>query len=279
MGLAMAVPDQAVGFSSGAPSGRAGDVVSGNVVQTCAQCHNSFDLNDSGGNGEVTISAPDMIVPGETISVTVAVVNNTPTTGTREQGFSAIVKDPSTGPNGTFVGSYTIPDAAGIRLTSGNTDYVTHTSTGTSQTSWTFQWTAPTVDVPAEVVIYAAGNAANGTGGTSGDYIYTDTHTISVAGVAAEDGPQANIGLAWASLSPNPVRRMARAELALESPMHVEIQLVDGRGRLVRAVASGMRPEGTSSVAVDVHGVAPGTYFLVAETPMGRRTRAVSVVR
>ncbi|MEO0559690.1 MAG: T9SS type A sorting domain-containing protein, partial [Bacteroidota bacterium] len=109
--------------------------------------------------------------------------------------------------------------------------------------------------------------------------LYTDTHTISLAGVAVEEGPQADIGLAWASLSPNPVRDVARAELVLESPMNVEVHVVDGRGRRVRVVSSEMRPAGTSGVEVDVRGLAPGTYFLVAETERGRRTQAMSVVR
>jgi len=215
-------------------------------------------------------------VPGETITITVALVNNTPeTTAGRRQGFLATVKNPA---DSLFVGSFTVPDPATVQLTSGNDAYVTHTTAGNGQTTWSFQWTVPSTDVPSEVVIYTAGNAANGSG-LGGDFIYTDTHTVSLAGVASEEGPRADIGVEWAPLYPNPVRGAARAELVLDASMHVDVRLMDGRGRLVRAVASGVRSAGSSSVALDVRGLAPGTYFMVAETEAGRRTQAVSVVR
>lgn len=280
LGLGLAVPELALTRSNGAPAGFAGDILTNGQPQTCATgCHASFALNDPSGGGSVTIDAPETVAPGETITITVSVVNNTPTTGTREQGFLVTVKDPDIGDNGTFAGSFTISDVANTRLAAGSDDHVTHTSAGTAQTSWSFDWTAPATDAPAQVVIYAAGNAANGTGSTTGDYIYTDTHTISMAGVAVEGGPQADIGVDWAAVVPNPVLDRARAELVLAEPMEVVVRLVDGRGRLVRVLASGERPRGVSAVEMDVHGLAPGAYFLVAETAMGQRTEAVSVVR
>ena len=58
-----------------------------------------------------------------------------------------------------------------------------HTSAGTfagtpGPTSWQYQWTAPAASV-ASVTFYAAGNAANGTGNTSGDYIYTQSAIVN----------------------------------------------------------------------------------------------------
>ncbi|GAB5537066.1 MAG: hypothetical protein Rubg2KO_33150 [Rubricoccaceae bacterium] len=276
VGLWVFIPQLALSRSTGAPSGFAGDIVPGGEPTTCAVCHTGRDLNDPQGGGSIIIDAPGSAVPGETITISITLVNNTPQVGSeKRQGFLATLKNPA---DSLFVGGFTLPDPSLLQQASGNEAYVTHTTAGNKETTWTFQWTAPSTDVPSEVVIYTAGNAANGSG-LGGDFIYTDTHTVSLAGVAVEEGPSADSGMEWASLYPNPVRSSARAELVLDSPMHAEIRLVDGRGRLVRAVASGMRPEGVSTVEVDVRGVAAGTYFLVAETEAGRRTQAVSVVR
>src|SRR5215475_2559913 len=54
--------------------------------------------------------------------------------------------------------------------------YIEHTASGTfigqkNGASWTFNWTAPPIDV-GPVVFYAAGNQANNDGNTSGDNIY-----------------------------------------------------------------------------------------------------------
>src|SRR5262249_26064361 len=65
--------------------------------------------------------------------------------------------------------------------------YINHTiqgtfPTGTNQGSWSFKWRAPAASV-GRVTFYAAGNAANGNGGSSGDYIYTNSFAIDSAGV------------------------------------------------------------------------------------------------
>lgn len=276
LGVGLAVPELALTRSSGAPAGFAGDIIENGEPRTCRTCHTGNVLNDALGGGSVTIDAPDSATPGETVTITVTMVNNTPASSSgRRQGFSATVKDPSTN---TFVGSFTLPDPNTVQLADNNSGYVTHTFAGNALTTWTFQWTGPTSDVPSEVVIYTAVNAANGQG-TSGDYIYTDTHTLSLTSVAAEEGPLGEIGMEWASVAPNPVRDVARAELVLAEPMAVTVRLVDGRGRFVRELTSGMRPTGTTRIDLDVHSLAIGTYFLVAETDAGRRTQAVHVVR
>ena len=275
----VALPGLASGRSSGAPSGFAGDIVSGGEPRTCTTCHDTSPLNDPAGNGSVSIDAPDTVSPGETIDVTVTVANRTPpAAGGRRQGFSAIVKDMTGGGNGVFVGAYTLPDPGAVKQTDGNETYLTHTSGSTGDTNWSFRWTAPSTGLPAEVVIYAAGNAADGEG-DDGDYIYTATHTVTRAAVASERGPQPDAGLAWASVAPNPVRSTARAALELAAPRDVAVRLLDGRGRVVRRLADGPRARGTSVVEVDVRGLAPGPYFLVAESARGRRTAALHVVR
>ena len=58
--------------------------------------------------------------------------------------------------------------------------------------SWTGLWTAPPQRV-GKIGFYAAGNGANGSGSTSGDYIYTgSTSTLSGSALSNFDSDQAS---------------------------------------------------------------------------------------
>src|SRR5262249_59953992 len=77
--------------------------------------------------------------------------------------------------------------------------YIEHTfngiqPTGSGEGSWVFTWTAPATSV-GRVTFYAAGNAANGNGGTSGDFIYTTS--VSIQPAVIQPAPTIS------SLSPN----------------------------------------------------------------------------
>ncbi|MEO0638086.1 MAG: choice-of-anchor V domain-containing protein, partial [Bacteroidota bacterium] len=75
-------------------------------------------------------------------------------------------------------------------ITSGNTavltgsvggqtrQYVGHRNASTNQT-WNFTWKAPATNV-GDITFYIVGNAANGNGSTSGDFIYESNQTLSL---------------------------------------------------------------------------------------------------
>lgn len=265
--------------SGGAPTGFAGDFQNDGVPQTCntTGCHASFDLNS--GSGSVTVDAPTSVAPGETVRITVTVDNQTDTDGTRRQGFQAIVKDPDTG---EAVGRTFLTDAVNTRFAgfrAADTVYVTHTASGTAQTSWSFDWTAPTTDVPAGYRVYVAGNAANGNNASSGDRIYTATADVAAGSVADEATPEA-VRFRVSAPAPNPVAgRRARLGVEMEAPGDLTVSVVDGLGRHLRTAASGPRGTGRHEVEVDVEGLAPGLYFVVADGPGGRRTQPISVAQ
>ena len=181
----LAAPQPAATYPSGSPGGFDGSNTDAGVARTCAEsgCHSSFAVNS--GTGSVSVSVPSAVQPGQTVPVTVTVVNTTaPAPGaSRRQGFEVAFK----GANGQTAGAATITDAANTRLTFGADQTVTHRVPGTQQTSWTFNWTAPTS--PATVTFTSAGNAANGDGGSANDYIYTTRRTVQVGGVAAGRRP------------------------------------------------------------------------------------------
>ena len=90
-------PLLAVAFSNGAPAQFAGNITrTDGTLQTCAVsgCHATFPLNS--GTGGVAISAPTEAGADATVTVTVAVDNQTAPQGGR-QGFEAAVRNPTTG--------------------------------------------------------------------------------------------------------------------------------------------------------------------------------------
>lgn len=256
--------------SGGAAPGFAGDPIPGEPqALACNACHTSFPLNS--GAGGVAIDAPTAFGPGETVRVTVTVDNQTQPDGSggRRQGFEAVVKDAATD---EVVGTVALVDASNTRFASSREEYVTHTSGGTSQTAWAFDWTAP--ESPAGPVrIYAAGNAANGNGSSSGDRIYTATADLAPASTAATSTPGApafDVG----GPHPNPARG-GIVRLAVVGADGVAARLVDGRGRVVRDLGTSR----AGALTVSTAGLAPGLYFVVASGPGGRRTQPLVIAR
>ena len=135
----------------------------------CGACH-----------GGSSTSPTDMIVTdiptagyitGTTYNITVTVAE----TGRSEFGFQITAEDDSNAKKGTFgtFGSTSI-----IHTNTANT-LVTQTNPGTNSDaqSWVMEWTAPASGT-GNITFYAAGNASNNNGGTSGDLIYTDSEAV-----------------------------------------------------------------------------------------------------
>lgn len=266
---AVCLPLLAHTYPTGAPPGFSGP------ERACNLCHNSFALNS--GTGDVSILAPATFVAGEVVPITVSITNTTPEAepGSRRQGFEVSARDAAD--TDVFVDSFVVDDVTVQRVESDGA-YVTHTLASVTDTSWSFAWVAPAEGTPDAVTIYVAGNAANGNDGTSGDYIYTDSLTLTRTIVAAEDAPEPP-ALELGPVAPNPVRATARATYTLARPTRVAARLLDGRGRTVRLIEAGARAAGAHTLVVDAEGLAAGTYFLAVETPQGRRVRPVAVAR
>jgi|APDOM4702015191_1054821.scaffolds.fasta_scaffold17339_2 hypothetical protein len=152
----------------------------------CTACHVDFPVNS--GSGSVKISGvPKTFLPGQQIKIKV-------TTSQKDgvnYGFQLTAIDDL----GRPAGLWTLEDTLQTQIVEGFVgndlrQYVEHTSAGIVPTtfgskSWTFIWNAPSQPI-GKVSFYAAGNAANGSGGTDGDYIYT-TMRLSVGSSAATD--------------------------------------------------------------------------------------------
>ena len=160
------------------PEGKAG--VNGSPgEQTCAKsnCHNSFGLNS--GNGSVTISSSDLTnwnyTPGQTYNISVTVEQ--PGIELFGFGFEALASDGTNA--GTLIagpGSHALTANVGgvSRLT---ISQIENSGTTLNSHTWNFTWIAPSTGI--EVTFYAVGNAANGNGGRTGDYIYSTSQALT----------------------------------------------------------------------------------------------------
>ncbi len=152
----------------------------------CTVCHVDFPV-DSGPGSVKIAGVPRIYLPGQQIPVTV-------TTSQKDgvvYGFQLTAIDSEGRPAGTW----TLQDTIQTQIMEGFVgpnlrQYVEHTFAGIVPTtfgskSWTITWNAPSQPV-GKVSFHAAGNAANGDGETSGDFIYT-TARASVGGSAVSD--------------------------------------------------------------------------------------------
>lgn len=153
--------------SSQAPLGRTGAP----NESTCGACHGGgsysgdilFQL-DQNGNTEYQ--------PGNTYTVSFEADFGAP-----RYGFSITALDAGNQPAGDF--TITNQDNTSFGTLANGRQYVGHKSAdGTNQ--WSFEWTAPDDDV-GNITFYYVINAANGDGGTGGDFVQTATTMISPA--------------------------------------------------------------------------------------------------
>lgn len=156
-------------FSAGPPAGYTG--APNEEPEACAECHVPADA----GSGRISISAPQTYVPGQTYAITVTHTNPDPTR--LRWGFQLTALDTASDEK---AGELQSPDGLTQVLNNAGPgsarQYIEHTAAGTfigqqNGASWTFNWTAPLIDV-GPIAFYAAGNQANNDGNTSGDYIY-----------------------------------------------------------------------------------------------------------
>ena len=223
------MPALALAYSSGPPDGVTGAPGQG----TCVQCHTSFPLNS--GNGAFSISGPDEYESGQVYPITVTLQDP----GQQRWGFEITPLDK---------GTIQITDATNTQSSfSGGNRYVKHTSTGTHDntpdgpTSWTFNWTAPSID-EGEVTFYAAGNASNSGDGNNGDYIYT-AQFVTQPSTALTPRVEP-LDFALLSVTPNPFNPSAEIRYRLDTEGEARLEVYDLGGRLVSRLSEGRQSAG-----------------------------------
>jgi uncharacterized protein (TIGR03437 family) len=187
--IAAAAPILLFSYSEGPDAGVAG--VPGEA--SCTACHSG-----GSGSGNVAVTFPGGLTytPGVAQHLTVTVTDSSQ----RRWGFQLTARQASNSKAmaGTFTpGSDGFTQLACTQTTfqtetfgsscaaSTPLQYIEHTLKGTqsgvrNSASFQFNWTPPATDV-GNVVVYVAANAANGDNNTTGDHIYLQHYTLSVA--------------------------------------------------------------------------------------------------
>jgi uncharacterized protein (TIGR03437 family) len=162
---------------------------------TCATslCHDNFPLNSGTGTLRIT-GLPATYTPNQEITVTVTLNQ----ANRALYGFQVTALDDQN----RRAGEMSVTEPPRTQRTTGVVggnlrEYISHsfigtTPNGTNQGSWTFRWKAPAQSV-GRVTFYAAGNAANGSGTTAGDFIYTTSASIQPGSAV---GPLASVSAA-----------------------------------------------------------------------------------
>jgi hypothetical protein len=146
----------------GAPSGYAFDKSSS--YKTCATsgCHSGTAVIADTSIAKITSNIPSTgYVPGVTYTFTATV--NKP--NNVRFGFQASPQDSL----GNYKGTMIVTNTAKTKIT--GTKYITHTQSGNSQSSWSWNWVAPALG-SGQVKMSGALMAANNNGSTSGDSVY-----------------------------------------------------------------------------------------------------------
>ena len=228
--------------SPGAKTGSPGD------GSDCTSCHAGTSQN---ANDWISTTIPGSgYVAGSTYTITATATH----AGAGKFGFELTAEDQSNAKTGTFV-----INGAGTQLVNNN-KAVTHTSGGTTPSgdsrAWTMDWTAPASGT-GNVTFYAAFNAADGNGSSSGDVIYVSS-TIVTEDAGSGTWPVTVSG-SRISLYPQPV--ISRMAFTMPDKLNAQIELVifNMDGRLVDRIPA-MASSG--HVEVDLSGLGSGAYIL-----------------
>lgn len=266
------IPATAMGYSSGPPN----EVTGAPGEGTCVDCHGSFPVNS--GDGSLTIVGPSNFIAGHTYPIVVTIQDP----GQQRWGFEFT---PLT------QGAITLTDATHtqMQMVSGKT-YVKNTTSGTyngvpnGPTAWTFNWTAPT-NPPSQITFYAAGNASNGNGNTTGDYIYTASFTTGLS-TAVDDQLAADFLPVELGLSnyPNPFNAETNISYNLPASSSVNLSIYDITGRVVRKLIDENRPAGLNQIGWDGRNdsgeqLVSGIYFVRIITEYRTRTSRLVLIK
>ena len=145
----------------------------------CTSCHGGTVNSGSATRSLVFNGNPNLTsyTPGQTYTA-VLTINQT---GIGTFGFQMISRNANNANVGTFIATNTSETQVSNGYFQHNSGGITAATTGSK--SWSFSWTAPATGT-GTVSFYVATNAADGTGGTSGDAIYTNVFTLTEAAAA-----------------------------------------------------------------------------------------------
>ncbi|PCH66763.1 MAG: hypothetical protein COC01_07315 [Bacteroidetes bacterium] len=235
-------------YSSGSPTARTG--APGEGTCNAIGCHSGNSVTTGGsiafGSGDTSYTS------GTKYTVTVTGENGT------INGFEIVAMNSS----GTTVGTVTITDATNTQTATGSSDHVTHTFSGTSSNSWSYDWTAPST-IEGDITFYTAVNKGNGGGTAAGDFIFTNSLTIKAPpnGIGSQSFHASNNN--QFKIFPNPTTSRINLSFELDRPQIVKISLVNIIGKEVVLLENREMNSGKNTLSYIIDNNLPRGIYLI----------------
>jgi hypothetical protein len=197
--------------SSGKDGGYSGSP--GDNGNSCNACHSGGNFNAS---ASITTNIP---VTGYELNTAYDITLTASSSSSSKHGFQLTAEKNT---NNSKVGSFAA--GTGSQVVNGGT-HITHTAAGNNRKTWSFSWTSPATD-EGRVQFYAALNATNGNGGTSGDQVVTAT-SGNVSSLSIDPVKRLEF-----TMYPNPATDVLNIHLPSGNE-GAAVQVYDAVGRLV----------------------------------------------
>jgi hypothetical protein len=238
--------------TSDAPVGYTGE----NPNLTCRNCHGGSPLNASGGSVVIN-NLPEAYIPGTKYDFSITI--NHGLSNRTKWGFA--IKAVA---SGKIVGTFSENNSNAIaNLFDGEIGHESAPSTPSSNT-YTFDnlsWTAPQNPVASEqnVTFYVVGNAANGFG-SSGDFIYTSTKTVTLNTTSVTER----------SLLPENLKIVTSGNsivinLSLSRAIPIQPVIYTTAGQKALSLPAKKYTAGNHNINIDGSNLPNGTYILVIQ--------------
>ena len=219
-------------------------------------CHGSSasqatSVSISSKSGSFTIN------PGGTLELT-AIVAHASKNGA---GINIGVKSSAT--SATNQGTLNVVTGQGLKKTQNELVHSARKSMASGKASFTFTWTAPTIE--GTYYVLACGNAVNGDGGQSGDqWNFMSPIAITVAS-ASKVQEQIFIN---PIIAPNPLIGIGTLSFVLEQASEVEYSIIDVLGNLVSKQYIGFLSAGPQYQTINTisQNISSGHYSVILRT-------------
>lgn len=244
-----------LGFSWFNAGGRAGYTGSPGEI-TCAGCHGQYPLNSGIGMMQIETNLPNhQYAPGHTYQINVKIKH----VGKSLFGFGLESLDTSNSSVGAFV--VTDPVRTHVVNALNGRPNMTHKANGGASVDsalFSFDWTAPLSDV-GDVTFYFSGNAADGNGSTSGDYIYAGSYSVSYSENASNPVLQQPISKFTVYTNAN---RQITVNYGLNQSSNVSIALLTTHGQWMYHMSSVLKEAGNHILSIPEIPLQSGVYIM-----------------
>jgi len=234
-----------VSFSDLSNAGQTG-VTGAPGEANCTQCHSGTVSAADATNGMTTTATTYQV--GQTYSFAIGSLTNT------TNGFQMTVLDNDGNKAGSFVDG--APNT-GIQ-TAGGKEYINHSSI---TQAWAVEWVAPATDMGPLTVYYAL-NAANGTGGNTGDEIFVGTHSLTsdeTNGLTNHQKQDEKVNMFF-----NDNSNELNVKYSLKEKSNLMVQVVDLSGKIIEEVQLGQKSFGPHSSKVQLKNIQNEGIYIVS---------------